>query len=167
MIRQFLYRSLKTWVGIFFNLFNLILAGNLPPFGCVSIIVEEQGRYLTVQRPEGHYVFPGGFMRWREHPVETALRECEEETGLQVRITGLIGCSSNVSDNIGRMSTLTAIYHAEVVGGTLRSSIEGKPMWLQESDLHDKLFKLQLGILEHYLQRRAQQTHAETDTTGT
>ena len=156
MIRQFLYRGLKTWVGIFFNLLNFLLAGNLPPFGCVNIVVEEQGRYLVIQRPEGHFVFPGGFMRWRERPEDTGVRECKEETGLQVKITNLIGCSSTASNDITKMSTLSVIYRAEVAGGTLLSSIEGKPMWMDEAELHVKLFKQQTGILEHYLARRDQ-----------
>ena len=156
MIRQFLYRALKSWVGIFFNILNFVLVGNLPPFGCVNIVVEEQGRYLVIQRPEGHIVFPGGFMRWRENPEETGMRECKEETGLQVKIVHLIGCSSTPSENITKMSTLTAIYRAEVVGGALLSSIEGKPMWMDEAELHVKLFKQQAGVLEHYLARRDQ-----------
>ena len=154
MIRQFLYRALKVWVGIFFNLLNFLLVGNLPPFGCVSVVVEEQGRYLVIQRPEGYFVFPGGFMRWREHPEKTGLRECKEETGLQVQITGLIGCSSNVSNDIRGMSTLSVIFHATVVGGTLRGSIEGNPTWMDEAELHDKLFKQQTNILERYLARQ-------------
>lgn len=162
MIRQFLYRALKMWVGIFFNLLNLLLVGNLPPLGGVSVIVEEQGRYLVIQRPEGYFVFPGGFMRWREHPEGTAIRECKEETGLQIQITDLIGCSSNVSADIRGMSTLSIIFHATVAGGTLRSSIEGKPMWMDEAELHDKLFKQQTNILERYLTRR----HAKASDTA-
>lgn len=154
MIRQFLYRALKMWVGVFFNLLNVLLVGNLPPLGSVSVIVEEQGRYLVIQRPEGYFVFPGGFMRWREHPEKTALRECKEETGLQIQIAGLIGCSSNVSDDMTSMSTLSIIFHATVVGGTLRSSIEGKPLWMDEAELPGKLFKKQGGILQNYLARR-------------
>lgn len=161
MIRQFLYRALKTWVGIFFNILNFVLAGNLPPFGCVNIVVEEQGRYLVIQRPNGHIVFPGGFMRWRESPEETGARECREETGLQVKIVHLIGCSSTTSENATEMSTLTVIYRAEVAGGNLLSSIEGKPMWMDEAELHVKLFRQQTGVLEHYLARRDQRC---TDT---
>ena len=157
MIRQFLYNALKTWVAIFFNLLNFLLAGNLPPFGSVCVIVEEQGRYLVLQRPEGYFVFPGGFMRWREHPEKTGLRECKEETGLQIQITQLIGCSSTLSSGPGSMSTLSVIFHATVVSGTLRSSIEGKPMWMDEAELHDKLFKKQSSILENYLAKRAEQ----------
>lgn len=157
MIRQFLYRVLKLCVGIFFNLLNVLLAGNLPPFGSVSVIVEEQGRYLVIQRPEGYFVFPGGFMRWREHPEKTGMRECKEETGLQVEITGLVGCSSNSSGSPTSLSTLSIILHATATGGTLRGSIEGIPMWMDEAELHDKLFKQQASILENYLMRRRRQ----------
>lgn len=156
MIRQILYRALKMWVGVFFNLLNVLLAGNLPPLGCVSVIVEEEGRYLVIQRPEGYFVFPGGFMRWRERPESTAMRECKEETGLQIQITGLIGCSSNIGDDIRSMSTLSVVFHATVTGGTFRSSIEGKPMWMDEAELQEKLFKKQGGILQNYLTRRNQ-----------
>ena len=157
MIRQFLYNALKMWAAIFFNLLNFLLAGNLPPFGGVSVVVEEQGRYLVLQRPEGYFVFPGGFMRWREHPEKAAMRECKEETGLQVQITSLIGCSSTLSSGLTSMSTLSVIFHATVVSGTLRSSIEGKPMWMDEAELHEKLFKKQSSILENYLAKRDQQ----------
>jgi len=157
MTRQFLYNALKTWVSVFFNFLNFLLAGNLPPFGCVCVIVEEQGRYLVLQRPEGYFVFPGGFMRWREHPEKTALRECQEETGLHVQITKLIGCSSTLSSGPGSMSTLSVIFHATVVSGNLRSSIEGKPVWMDEAELHEKLFKKQFSILENYLAKRTEQ----------
>lgn len=52
------------------------------------------------------------------------------------------------------MSTLSVIFHAIVVGGTLRGSIEGNPMWMDEAELHDKLFKQQTNILERYLARQ-------------
>ncbi|HAH00905.1 MAG TPA: hypothetical protein DCL75_19095, partial [Ktedonobacter sp.] len=74
MVKNLLYRMLKGLVGIFFNILNLLLAGNLPPFGCVSIVIrdQDQASYLVIERPEGGFVFPGGFMRWGEHSVQTA-----------------------------------------------------------------------------------------------
>ena len=147
---------LKRSVGVVFNILNLLLAGNLPPFGCVCIVVEDQGKYLVVERPEGGCVFPGGFMRWRESPLQTAQREFEEETGLQLKVNGLIGCSSHLSDNLTRMSTLTVIYQAEVIGGEMKHSIEGRPCWLDISELPKRLFVQQRGILDHYLQYREQ-----------
>jgi len=99
-------------------------------------------------------VFPGGFMRWRENPLQTALRECEEETGLRLKVNRLIGCSSNSSENFTRMSSLTVIYEAEVIGGKLKRSIEGQPRWIDESELRMRVYKKQKGILDHFLNYR-------------
>jgi len=151
VLKSLLYRLFKRLVGIFFNVLNLLLAGNLPPFGCVCVVVVHQGKILVVERPEGGLVFPGGFMRWREHPLETARRECTEETGVQLQVNGLIGCSATPSDSFSRMSTLTVIYSAEMAGGELKGSIEGKPCWCDAEELHKRLQRRQMGILDHYL----------------
>jgi ADP-ribose pyrophosphatase YjhB (NUDIX family) len=153
---NFLYRMLKKLVAIFFNILNLLLAGNLPPLGGVCVIVEDQKKYLLVERPEGGYVFPGGFMRWQEHPTQTALRECLEETGLRLQIHMLIGCSSNRSEHITRMSTLTVIYLAEAIDGGLKNSIEGRACWVPEADVLKVLQSQQKGIFEHFTRYREQ-----------
>ena len=156
MLKNLLYRVFKRLVGVCFNVLNLLLAGNLPPFGSVCVVVEDQGKYLVVERAEGSLVFPGGFMRWRESPVQTIQRECEEETGMHLQVKGLIGCSSTVSENFSRMSTLTVIYQADVVGGELKSSIEGRPSWQDGAELLHRLQQQQKGILEHFLRYREQ-----------
>lgn len=43
------------------NILNFLLAGNLPPFVGVRVIIEEQGRYLVIESPKDHFTFPGGF----------------------------------------------------------------------------------------------------------
>jgi len=154
VLKNLLYRMFKRLVGVCFNILNLLLAGNLPPLGSVCVIVEDQDRYLVVERAGGSFVFPGGFMRWRENPLQTALRECEEETGLRLKVNGLIGCSSNSSENFTRMSSLTVIYQAEVIGGELKRSIEGQPRWIDESELRMRVYKKQRGILDHFLRYR-------------
>ena len=146
------YSLLKKLVGIFFNILNVLLAGNLPPFGCVCVIVEDQDKYLVIERPEGGYALPGGFMRWREHPTQTALRESKEETGLQLRVNRFIGCSSKASDHFMLMSTLTVIYQAEVVSGELKSSIEGQPCWRDRTQLPYLLQQRQRELFEEFLQ---------------
>ncbi len=149
-----LYTLLKRVVGIFFNTLNVVLAGNLPPFGCVCIIVEEHDKYLVIERPEGGYVFPGGFMRWRENPEQTAAREGSEETGLQLEVSEFIGFSSTVSERFTRMSTLTLIFQARVVGGELKSSIEGKARWRTRGELPFLLDPQHKGVFEHFLHSR-------------
>ena len=154
MLNRLLYRMLNKFVSIFFNVLNFLLVGNLPPFGSVCMIVEDKGRYLVVQRPEGRLVFPSGFIRWREHPTQTVRREGKEETGLDLQVGEVVGYSSIVSSHFSRMSSLTLIYEAEVVGGQLRGSVEGDPCWLDESELRSKLDGYQRSMLECYLRYR-------------
>jgi mutator protein MutT len=56
-------------------------------------VVEHAGRFLVGQRPEGVplaglWEFPGGKVQPDETPQQAAMRECLEETGLVVEVTG-------------------------------------------------------------------------------
>ena len=150
------YRVLKKSVGIFFNILNVLLKGNLPPFGCVCILVEQDGHYLIVERPEGSLVFPGGFMRWKELSEQTAQREGKEETGLDLRIGGIVGCYTTPAADFAAMSTITIVHRAEVIDGELRSSIEGRPYWVDEETLRNRLEEHYFIILNEYLPREKQ-----------
>ena len=148
------YHILKKIVSVFFNTLNLLMAGNLPPFCCTSVVVEKDRHFLVVELGSGETVFPGGFMRWREQPEQTAQRECREETGLQIHLNGLIGYYPTSSYQLDRMSTLNLAYAAEVTGGTLRDSIEGHPYWISEGELREKLSPRYHIILDDYLRYR-------------
>ncbi len=143
-------------MSICFNILNFCLAGNLPPLGCICVIVEDQGRFLLVRRPEGGFVFPGGFMRWREHPKRTAQREFKEETGLQVELRHIVGCYSYASTRFDRMSTLTLVYCGVVSGGEIRGSIEGQPCWIDGSELSSVIDFRYATMLDDYLEHRKQ-----------
>ena len=158
-LKHFLYRVIGGLVPICFNTLNLLLAGNLPPLGSACVIVEDSGRFLLLERPEGMIVFPGGFMRWHEYPAETALREVREETGLDVRLLDTIGTYAHKSNQLARLSTLTITFVGEVVGGSLTGSIEGSPVWLDEPHMRERLALHYKAMLEDYValrERRAQ-----------
>jgi ADP-ribose pyrophosphatase YjhB (NUDIX family) len=159
VLKQILYRIAQGLAPIGFNTLNFLLAGNLPPLGSACVIVEDSGRFLLLKRPEGMIVFPGGFMRWREYPAETALREVREETGLEVRLLDTIGTYAHKSSQLVRLSTLTIAFAGEVVGGSLKSSIEGHPCWLDEAHMRERLPNHYKSMLEDYYayrERRAQ-----------
>lgn len=146
-----LYANVKRLVALCFNILNFCLKGNLPPFGCATVIVEEHGRYLVIERPDGEPVFPGGFIRWNEHPTQTAVREGREETGFELQIGDALGYYSVVGGQIDRMSTLNITYVAQITSGTLRSSIEGPARWLDEQTLRTSMNEYYLSMLNDYL----------------
>jgi 8-oxo-dGTP diphosphatase len=66
----------------------------IDPKVSVAVLAEQDGRVLMVKRTmnpgRGSWCFPGGFMESGETPQEAAIRECKEETGLDILITKLI-----------------------------------------------------------------------------
>jgi ADP-ribose pyrophosphatase YjhB (NUDIX family) len=150
VLKKFLYRIAQELTPLCFNALNMLLLGNLPPLGSTCVIVEDQGRFLMVKRSERMAVFPGGFIRWREYPEETAPREVREETGLDVRLLDTIGAYAHKSSNLRRLSTLTIAFAGEVVGGSLKSSVEGQACWMDEAEMRGRLVSSYRGILEDY-----------------
>lgn len=55
-------------------------------FECRGIILKDDKVLVMYRRRKGHeyHVFPGGHMRYGEKPVDTAIREINEETTVEV-----------------------------------------------------------------------------------
>ena len=62
----------------------------------------------------GLWVFPGGYVDRGEHIIEAAVREAREESGLDVRIDGLV----NIYSYAGT-TPIIIVYTATVLGGEL------------------------------------------------
>lgn len=157
-----LYELFKMFVSMCFNLLNKLLGGGLPPFATAAVIVEENDRYLVIERPSKRLAFPGGFLKWHEKPVQTAKREGKEETGLDLHIEHLINIYLYTSTGPFEMSTFCFVYRAEVRSGKLRKSIEGVPRWVTEDELRTRGNAIVRGILEDYL--RFRQVHRDAIT---
>lgn len=162
-LKRILYWVLGKLASISFNVLNLCLAGNLPPLGCICVIVEDQGRYLLLRRPGGDLVFPAGFIRWWEPPTRTAQREFKEETGLEIDLQDVVGCYSYVSTRFDRMSTLTLTYCGKVTSGEMRGSIEGQPCWIDESELRSMLDVQYISMLDDYQEHRREHVGLSQD----
>ena len=71
----------------------MVAAQHLPKIG-VSVSVWREGKVLLVERakePRGIWAFPGGHVEPGENLEAAAARELHEETGLTVRLEGLLG----------------------------------------------------------------------------
>jgi ADP-ribose pyrophosphatase YjhB (NUDIX family) len=66
---------------------------------------------------EGEWCLPTGFMEWDEDVAVTAARETLEETGLEVRLTGVFAVESGILPP--DIPVLVVFYRAEEVGGSL------------------------------------------------
>ena len=88
----------------------------------VGVMVVEDGRLLLVRRamePEkGKWSLPAGYLDPGESPVETAVREAGEETGLEVRVTGLVDAFHNPP---GAGASVFLLYRAERMSGEVRA----------------------------------------------
>ena len=84
---------------------------------CVVMTKDTVPQVLLIQRGadpyKGCWAFPGGFMNMDETTEECAIRELEEETGLQVSNIHQIGAYSKV-DRDPRGRTITVAYLAIV-----------------------------------------------------
>lgn len=152
------YRWLATGASLCFNLLNLLLWGNLPPFGNACVVVRQEENYLLLHHSNGRIGLPGGFIRWREDPQQTAERECREETGLQVRLLDLIGCFGAPATSWAHMSTLTVVYSAEIIGGSLRQGVEGRPGWFSAEEAQQLLDQRYQPLFAGYIQHSLRQT---------
>jgi 8-oxo-dGTP diphosphatase len=89
-----------------------------------GVIVEREGDILLVRRRmqphQGTWTFPAGFVDFDEDPADAAVRECREETGLEVEIIGLLDVIAGREHEHG--ADIVIIYHARLVGGEPKAS---------------------------------------------
>lgn len=91
------------------------------PALAVDVIIELTDRpdrpIVLIERlnPPHGWAIPGGFVDVGERLEQAAVREAEEETGLKVRLTALLGCYSDPARD-PRGHTITPVYVGEATG---------------------------------------------------
>ena len=89
-----------------------------PKVAVGTVIRTESGRLVLVRRAidpgYGKWVFPGGYVDRGEQLTAAAIREAREESGLDIRLEGLI----NVYSYAGRAPVIV-VYAATALGGVL------------------------------------------------
>ena len=87
------------------------------PFPTVDIIIEVEGGIVLIERknPPHGWAIPGGFVDYGETVEAAAVREAKEETGLDVRLTRLLGVYSD-PERDPRSHTISTVFTA-IAGG--------------------------------------------------
>ncbi|MGC1684193.1 MAG: NUDIX hydrolase [Candidatus Acidiferrales bacterium] len=113
-----------------------------PVVGIGGVVIHD-GCVLLIRRDnpplQGEWSIPGGTLELGESILEGIRRELQEETGIEVRVLGLI----EVFDRIFRDSAGRIQYHfvivdhlCELISGTARASSDvSDTAWVQENDL--------------------------------
>jgi ADP-ribose pyrophosphatase YjhB (NUDIX family) len=93
------------------------------PKVAAAVLVEQEGKVLLVRRANepqrGLWTLPAGFVDGGEDPQRAAERECLEETGLEVRVVGLLDVMYGLEHPRG--AHIIIFYQAEVISGTLQA----------------------------------------------
>ncbi len=93
------------------------------PKVAAGVLVEKDGQVLLVRRVmkphQGEWTFPAGFVDAYETPEAAAARECLEETGLEIQITGLVTVVGGREHPSG--ADMVIIYRGKIAGGQLQA----------------------------------------------
>jgi ADP-ribose pyrophosphatase YjhB (NUDIX family) len=92
------------------------------PKVAAAMLVERGDKVLLVRRvntpKRGYWTLPAGFVDAGEDPANAAVRECREETGLNVRVTQLMDVMFGQEHPRG--AHIVIVYRGEIVSGELQ-----------------------------------------------
>jgi 8-oxo-dGTP diphosphatase len=130
----------------------------LTPAAVTCVLAERDGRILFVLRKyepgAGRWCLPAGFVEAGEQPEESAVREVNEETGLDVSITGVY--DTWATDEDPRTPVISIAFTAEIDGGELRAGDDAMEARFFPMDrLPDPIaFEDHRRIVQRYVQER-------------
>jgi ADP-ribose pyrophosphatase YjhB (NUDIX family) len=130
------------------------------------IALNSAGDLLLLRRADtGRWTIPTGGLKKNETLTACAVRECREETGLEVEITGLVGVFSDPAHVIAYTGgevrqPVNTCFSARPIGGNLTTSDEASevawvaPARLDDYDIHPAIWRriahgLQPGTTPH------------------
>lgn len=123
----------------------------------VGVLVDHGGQLVLQRRAinpgRGKWSFPSGYVERGELVEAAAMREVWEETGLSVRLTGLLGLYSEPGNPV-----ILAVYAAERLSGELTASEESQAVALfSPATLPELAFAHDAEIIASWLERRRQE----------
>lgn len=91
-----------------------------------GVVFDDAGKVLCMRHSEGgRWSLPGGMIEPCESPSDAAVREVFEETGIHMRITGVVGVFGGPAfvvtfANGDKLSFVMTAFRGERIGGELR-----------------------------------------------
>ena len=126
-----------------------------PKLGTGVVVSSADGQILLVRRNHeprlGHWAFPSGYVDAGEVVETAAVREVREETGVEVRLDGLLGVYSAAGEQV-----IFVAYAGTIVAGEPRAGDEAIEVGLFAPDALPPLaFDHDDRIIERWLAHRA------------
>ena len=119
------------------------VAGYVTPKVAVGAVVgNDEGEILLIKRADsGVWLYPTGWADVGYSPSEVAVKEVEEETGIQAEPVRLIACLDGLRLGARNTPFYTVVFHCRKVGGALeRHPLETADVgWFAESALPEPL----------------------------
>ena len=113
-----------------------------PLVGSDVFVLDEKERLLLIRRADNDlWALPGGCNDLGETPAACAVRECREESGLEVELISLMGVWSSTSYEYVHYpwkenEFCHLMFEAKVIGGEIKISEETKEVaWFSQDDL--------------------------------
>lgn len=121
------------------------------PVPAVAVILQRQSQVLLVKRKfaprAGEWSLPAGFIEWGEGPEQTAMRELQEETGLDIAVRNIYGVYRGQERPDHEI--LLVVYRGEILGGNLQPGDDAlEARWFDLAQLPENIaFRLHRNIL--------------------
>ena len=132
------------------------------PVPGAGVLVEMEGGILLVKRGQppfkGWWALPSGYIEADESVEQAAVRECREETGLDIELVELFGVYSFPEGPV--QSGIVIFYRARPVGGELQAGDDAQQVGVfAADDLPAQLaFRTHREVLGRWLHRQSPRT---------
>lgn len=132
------------------------------PVPGAGVLVEMEGGIVLIKRGqppfENWWALPSGYIEADESVEQAAVRECKEETGLDVELVELFGVYSFPEGPV--QSGIVIFYRAQPTGGELKAGDDAQQVGVfAPDDMPGQLaFRTHREVLERWLRRQSPQS---------